>query len=384
MVRILAVIRYPIGGIRTYLKYMYGNLDKRKYSFVILTVPNDETKIIKEDLRDFIIEIIEVKGRSFLLSFGYQIFVTLLKKKIDIIHSQGASSGILASVINVLFRVPHIVTLHETFEENMVKGKISILKRKMISYLFSKATFLNTVSDDAKINLVSMFPELKKSMGKIVVIKNGVDTSYFSEPHSNHKCIYDIDGIRKDAFVIGYLGRYMPEKGFLVLVDAINILSKENKEIKVLALGWGAFIREYQAYIREKGLTEYFVFIEFQSDVRWILRQINLLAIPSLREAFGLVAVEGLVSGTPIIASNCIGLREVLKDTPARTFETGNSNDLASAILKIMKISPKTDSLNFISTAKERFDIKSSVKKLELLFENAEKNGNYQSDICKR
>ncbi len=177
MVRILAVIRYPIGGIRTYLKYMYGNLDKRKYSFVILTVPNDETKIIKEDLRDFIIEIIEVKGRSFLLSFGYQIFVTLLRKKIDIIHSQGASSGILASVINVLFRVPHIVTLHETFEENMVKGKISILKRKMISYLFSKATFLNTVSDDAKINLVSMFPELKKSMGKIVVIKNGVDTA---------------------------------------------------------------------------------------------------------------------------------------------------------------------------------------------------------------
>ncbi len=100
-------------------------------------------------------------------------------------------------------------------------------------------------------------------------------------------------------------------------------------------MGWGAFIREYQAYIREKGLTEYFVFIEFQSDVRWILRQINLLAIPSFREAFGLVAVEGLVSGTPIIASNCIGLREVLKDTPARTFETGNSNALASDIRKL-------------------------------------------------
>jgi glycosyltransferase involved in cell wall biosynthesis len=108
-----------------------------------------------------------------------------------------------------------------------------------------------------------------------------------------------------------------------------------------------------------------------------------LLAIPSLREAFGLVAVEGLVSGTPIVASDCIGLREVLKDTPARMFETGNSNDLANAILKIMKISPKTDSLNFIPTAKERFDIKGSVRKLELLFENAEKNRNYQCDIYK-
>lgn len=378
MVTILTVIRYPIGGIRTYLKYMYGNLDKGRYSFVILTAPNAETKIIKEDLGDLSTEITEVKGRSFLLSFGYQIFKMLLGKNIDIIHSQGASSGVIVSVINIFFRVPHIITLHETFEENMIKGRFRVLKKKVISYLFSKASFLNTVSNDAKINFVGMFPELEKCMAKIVVIKNGVDTAYFNETLSNHKCIYDINGICKDTFVIGYLGRYMPEKGFLVLVDAIDILSSKNNKIRVLALGWGAFIREYQAYIREKGLTDYFVFIEFQSDVRWILRQINLLAIPSFREAFGLVAVEGLVSGTPIVASDCIGLREVLKDTPARMFETGNSNSLADAIIEFIKIPKKKESLIFSSIAKERFDVKGAARKLELLFESALKKRELQ------
>jgi hypothetical protein len=54
MVRILTVIRYPIGGIRTYLKYMYGNLDKGKYAFIILTAPNAETKIIKRILETLV------------------------------------------------------------------------------------------------------------------------------------------------------------------------------------------------------------------------------------------------------------------------------------------------------------------------------------------
>ncbi len=376
LVKILVVIRYPIGGIRTYLKYLYGNLDKRKYSFVILTPPNAETKVIKEDLRGFSVEIKEVKGKSFLLSFGNKIFDTLFRKKIDIIHSQGSSSGIIVSLINILFRVPHIITFHETFHENTLKGSFASIKKKVISSLLLQADFLNTVSQDAKNNLLEYFPLLNQKRERIVVIQNGIDTAFFSEKVYDQKNIFSIDGINKDSFVIGYLGRFMPEKGFPVLIDAIGIIDKAmrtKRNIKVLALGWGAFIREYQVYIRENGLNDYFVFIEFQTDIRWVLRQINLLVIPSLREAYGLIAVEGLVCGTPIVASNCIGLREVLKDTPAKLVNVGDSNMLAEKILETVgnydQIKQACNS--FVSKAVTRFDVKESAFQMERLFKTA-------------
>lgn len=376
MVRILTVIRYPIGGIRTYLKYMYGNLDKRKYSFIILTVANAETKIIKEDLRDFSMEIIEVKGKIFLLSFGYKIIETLFKKKIDIIHSQGSSSGTIASFMNILFRIPHIITFHETFHENILKGLFKTIKKKIVSFLLSRADYLNTVSNDAKDNLMGYFPLFNKNPEKIVVIRNGIDTAYFSEEIKNQRSIYGLEGIDKDSFVIGFLGRFMPEKGFPVLINAIDIIDKiqrTNVKIKVVALGWGAYIREYQAYIKEKGLNDYFIFIEFQPDVRWVLRQINLLVIPSLREACPIVPMEGLVSGTPIVASDCIGLREVLKDTPARLVTAGDSNMLVEKLLEIVGNYDqiKQEFNEFVSKASTRFDVKESAFRIERLFEAA-------------
>jgi glycosyltransferase involved in cell wall biosynthesis len=337
-----------------------------------------ETQLIKQDLKDFNIEIIEVKGNFFLLSYGYKIFEILFRKKIDIIHSQGTSSGIITSFINMLFRIPHVITFHETFDEKTLKGHFKTIKKKIISFLLSRADYLNTVGHDAKQNLLAYFSSLNKDLNKIVIINNGIDTAYFSKELGNQKSIYNLAGINRDSFVVGFLGRFMPEKGFPVLIDAINMMDKSgsmNRNIRVLALGGGAYIREYQQYIREKGIDDYFVFIEFQPDIRWVLQQINLLVIPSFREAGCLLSMEALVSGTIIVASDCIGLREGLKDTPARLIKSGDYKDLAEQINSIMlnynEIKHKFN--DFIPEAEQRFNVRASARRLEKLFEDVQK-----------
>jgi glycosyltransferase involved in cell wall biosynthesis len=245
-------------------------------------------------------------------------------------------------------------------------------KKRIVSFLLSQTTCLNVVSNDAKDNLLDYFPALRKHSDKILVIQNGIDTMYFAEKVNDKKSIYDIVGIDKDTFVIGYFGRFMPEKGFPILIDAIDLVCKAkrtDKRIKVLALGWGAYIREYKLSIHEKKLDEYFIFIEFQKDVRWVLKQISLLVIPSLREACPLLPMESLVSGTPIVASNCVGLREVLQDTPATMVESENSHELANAILDKINNYDKKSALDFIEKAKKRFDAKIAAEKLERLFQ---------------
>jgi len=373
-IRVLTVIKHPVGGIRTYLRYTYGKLDKEKYHFTIITTRQMEAAQIKEDLRGFDLNLIECN--QFDIYFAYFLFKLLLKERINVIHSQGASCCLLVSTLNMFFRLPHIVTFHETFDENTIRGQFITLKRKIMSYLFSQADILNMVGQDARDNFLSYFPEIKKCEEKVVVIPNGIDAELFKEKLDHLKCLMEMPGIEKGSFVIGYFGRFMPEKGFPVLIDALEILNQSPASIqnlKILAFGWGAFIREYKAIIKDKKIDKYFIFCGFQNDICWVLRQINLLVIPSLREAFGLIAVEGLVTGTPIVASDCVGLREVLRGTPATLVKSGNAVALASAILARMENPEKQQATEFISKAAQRFDSCITARRLEELFEKLRK-----------
>jgi glycosyltransferase involved in cell wall biosynthesis len=277
------------------------------------------------------------------------------------------------SILNLLFHVPHIITLHATFDSATIRGRGVWFKKQVIWFFLSRANVVNVVSSDAKENLIEYFAGAGRYLHKIVVIGHGIDMSFFRQEEGvgAQRQLTAIKGIEDGSFVVGYLGRFMPEKGFPVLIDAIERLVRSpasTQNLKVLALGWGAYIREYQALISGKGLNEYFVFIEYQPDVRWVLRQIDVLVIPSLREAFSLLAVEGLVCGAPIIASNCIGLREVLKGTPARLVTPGEPAELADAILEMMNVQKRNEARSFMSTAVKRFDVSVAAEKLDVLF----------------
>ncbi len=370
-IRILTVIRHPIGGIRTYLKYTYNNLNKGKYQFTVLAKQHPETDMMKKDLHNLEVKFVEVKRGKKLLSLAYNVFLAMLKGNVDLIHSQGSSAGIIVSSINIIFKIPHIITFHETFDTETISGRFRSLKTKVASFLFSRASYLITVSDDARQNALEYFPNLKKYTDRIIVIYNGVDTDYFQEEIKDLRDVHEIEGIDKDSFVIGYLGRYMPEKGFPVLINAVAKVAemKPATKFKVLSVGDGAYIREYKAIIKEKGLNEYFVFIGLQPDIRWILREIDLLVIPSLREAFPIIGIEGLIAGTPIVASNCIGLKEVLAGSPALLVDPGDPDALAFAIVKRMEVDSKAQAKEFSVIAREKFDAKVTAGKLENLFE---------------
>jgi glycosyltransferase involved in cell wall biosynthesis len=355
------------------MKYMYGTFGSVGYSLTVL-IPEEYKhlqNLISDDLTMLESRIILITGKSTHGALFVSILGHLLSGRYDLIHSQGTTCGVLAAAINLLFGRPHIVTFHETFDQHTLGPSFTRIKSWIIGLLLSRVDALNTLTLDAKENLLSTFPRLHGISDKIHVIQNGIDVEYFEktpDPSQQLLAPHEFDG--EDAFSIAFLGRYMPEKGFPVLVDAIRHLKDRHlpsRTPRVLCFGWGGFIREYQAYITKNGLDEYFHFIQFQEDVRCVLRQVHLVAIPSLREACPLVPMEALVSGTPIVSSDCIGLREITSNTPAITFKVGSHEDLAHKILEIMANyqSIRAHFTAFIPTAKERYDAKRSFLKLE-------------------
>jgi glycosyltransferase involved in cell wall biosynthesis len=132
----------------------------------------------------------------------------------------------------------------------------------------------------------------------------------------------------------------MGQKGFRLIVQAIRLIRDEQLlpvVPHVATFGWGGFIREDYAYLEELGLKDYFHQMPQTNNMAGALKGVDLVAMPSRWEACGLLAMEALAAGAPIVGSDCVGLREVLDGTPARQVAVGDQSALADALVAEIK-----------------------------------------------
>lgn len=371
---ILTVIRNPVGGIRTYLKYTYGYLDRDRYRFTILMVRTPEGRLIKEDLKGFELDFSEVEGKFILWKMVWKLFQAVTREEFDLIHSQGFTAGALAVIGNWISRKKHIMISHDVFRKNQFPGIRGWIKKSILGILFTKPDVIQSVSYDAQENLVEFLPILKKRIERLRVIHNGikVDDLEVDEMEGGDHFRQDV-GIDVNSFLFGFLGRFMEQKGFVYLIEAVEELDKEREfqdRFKVLAVNDGAYIREYKKEIGDRGLQRYFHFYGFVPDGRKIIRCLDALVIPSLWEAYGLVAAEGFVLGCAVIASDCIGLREVTKGTPAIIIKKADSKSLFNGLRIMMQERDeyKRKAIAFIPEARRRFDSRKTARLLNDLF----------------
>jgi glycosyltransferase involved in cell wall biosynthesis len=378
-IRVLIPMRYPVGGIRTYLNYFYGNLDKESYALTFIGPQKKFLDRIKDDFTNHNVEIIYTSEDRTDLGLLRGICRALASRKYSVIHSQGYTAGAISSLANIMFRRPHIITLHHVFLDGghwgNIWGKCAFAKRRVVELLLRGADIIVSVSQDAQENFLAQFPGVQRRATKLLVMRNGIDIRKFRNVTEIGEWNSEKEGGR---FTIGFLGRYMPEKGFQYLIETSDILVKRLKvdDIKVVSVGgFGGFIREYQKEIASKGLMEYFEFRDFAANVTPILRKIRVLAIPSLGEAGPLVPMEGLVSGTPIVAFSCIGLKEILNNTPAIMVPVGDSEAMARELARIKEEYEdiKRQFEAFVPSAMERYDVRKSVKLLDNLLKGLAK-----------
>jgi glycosyltransferase involved in cell wall biosynthesis len=373
-IKILIPIRHPVGGIRTFLKYTHGNLGRDIYEFSFLSSSKEWLTRIQDDFNGYHVHAICAKRENSTLSMLLSMFSLLMRRKCNIIHSQGLTAGMISVIANMIFRRPHVITLHQVFGQGSFAdkyfGRYARLKKNLIQAILANADIIQCVSDDARKNLLEFFPGMQKNQHKIITIRNGIDVVRFAD---NHK-FYD-EPFKKsvDRFYVGFIGRYMPEKGFLYVIDAVDTMVNELavKNIRVVCVGgFSAFIREYKREIGKRNISEYFEFLDFFENIAPVLKHIDLLLIPSQAETCPLLPMEALVCGTPIVAFSCIGLREVLQDTPARTLPVGDLKGLVNEVLDIKNSYPgvKKEFDNFMAQARERYDVKTAAAKLNELF----------------
>ena len=284
----------------------------------------------------------------------------------DLLHSHGLTAACHCELARLGMHVPHVATVHEPLRPGQFPGLVGRLKHYAVGRLLHRTDVIVTVSNDARANLLESVPALAARPERVVTIPNGVHASRFASAARPGFDLRHALGLGAEVPLVGFLGRFMPEKGFSLLLDAAEQLAREQDAaaFHVVAFGSGDYRREYQGRIAAAGLTRRVTLRDFVHDVTPVLRQFDLVIVPSLWEASSLVSMEALCAGVPVLGSDCPGLREVLCGTPSRTFRNGDADALRHALWVAIDNLWTEAARAFAPEARRRFDARAAAGRL--------------------
>ncbi len=364
---ILMTALWPVGGIRTFFRYIYSQEDFRDLKFDLVAPDNGLGDYLVNHLPKGRISLIPCKQSA--KAMAVTLRGRLRRNSYQLVHSHGFSAGAVTELAMLGTSVPHMMTAHDVFLPSSFKGIKGKLHHMALHVLYKQLDLVHAVTNDGAQNFQKYMPGLNPA--RVKPILHGIDAELFANAEAID--IRTRINLPEDALVIGFFGRFMAQKGFRTLVDSIrHIVDREmaHRPVRVLTFGWGGFIREDYQYLREQGLADYFVQMESTDEPQRWMKGVDVVAMPSRWEACGLLAMEVLCTGTPIVGSNCIGLREVLEGSPAAMVNPEDSVALAKALLDATAPGQVEAFREYQPVAIERFSIARPARALRELYDS--------------
>jgi glycosyltransferase involved in cell wall biosynthesis len=207
---------------------------------------------------------------------------------------------------------------------------------------------------------------------RIDVIPNAVDTHRFGPDERARSAMRARLGLAPLTATVAHVGRLTPQKGVEVLLRATRDLVAGGRDLRVLVVGDGFLRSRLERLAIELQIQDRVEFLGVRSDVPEILRAADVLALPSLHEGFGLVLVEALASGVPVVASRTGPMPEIVwEGETGLLFEPGDARDLARALDRLLgdPAMRRRMGRKGREDALARFSLPTMVHRLESLYE---------------
>jgi 1,2-diacylglycerol 3-alpha-glucosyltransferase len=310
---------------------------------------------------------------------GYRVVISpsdmlefLRKEKADVIHCHGiASMAILSLTAARVLKVPHVLTFH-TMANEAIKyySPIPVRDDIIIELVW---TYLRNMLKRPEVVIAPSAPvktELEENgvvMKACEVVPTGVDCERFTPERYDKRFLekFGLSGKR----VLLHVGRLSMEKRLDIVLEAIAQLAPTEPDIRLLVAGTGPAIGDYQEKARLLGIADRVVFAGFlpDEDLPTAYASAEALVIASTFETQGLVVLEALASGTPVVGMRCRAIPEFVHEgTNGCLFD---ADTCADAIRRCL-VRGDSMMMNSVSSARE-YSMDACIAKLEKAYEHA-------------
>lgn len=273
----------------------------------------------------------------------------------DVIHSHLFYAQYYVAILRLFNKKIKLVTTeHSTFNSRRNYKFFKVLEK----YIYGSYNDLIVIN---KQNLNALKEWQPKIADRISIIENGIDINRYKNASANE--IKDEVLLKvKDKKKILMVAAFRAEKNHLFVVDAIKDMNDDYVLILV-GDGYADVKQEVKEAIKKYSLEDRVIFLGNRSDVQNIIKFCDISVLPSKWEGFGLVAVEAMAGGLPVVGSNVEGLAEVIGNEDL-LFEVGNKEEFTQKILSITTNQQKKEKLvNYCEKQCEKFSLDETFKK---------------------
>ena len=299
--------------------------------------------------------------------------INVIKKyDVDSIHAHFAyPEGLVGFLSKKEARKPLIVTVHgyDILVEPSIGYGVRLSRRMdaIVKRVLKDADAVITASK-------ATFKEVYRIVGKIDrvhLIPNGVDTERFN-PNLDRSYIRRKLKIGEDSVVVFALRSHAPRYGLEYLIRAVPMVIKKRHDVVFVIGGDGPLKKYHERLAADLGVKIIFTGKIPCSEVPYYYAMSDIVVVPSLQEAFGLVVSEAMACGKPVIGTNVGGIPDQIIDgyngflIPPR-----NAKEIAEKILWLVENpeEAKRMGMNGRKVVEEKFDINIRINRIIKLYE---------------
>jgi glycosyltransferase involved in cell wall biosynthesis len=228
------------------------------------------------------------------------------QKGIDLVHTHGSRANLLGRLGARWMGVPSLTTVHSSLAHD---------------YLSPWSARMALGLDRLTLPLTSGIITVSEYLAKEVALRGGrnIETIYngqapisFADPSSSRHQFRLKWGIPADALLLGTIGRLHPTKGQTYFIKAVTQLRLKFPNLHLLVIGDGPLRQALELELKQSTIPH--TLTGYLPQAYAALPAMDLFVLPSVSEGMGLVLLEAMQAGIPIVASAVGGIPEVVRD----------------------------------------------------------------------
>lgn len=270
------------------------------------------------------------------LLLAYTLATARHARRCDLIHAEWSFSAAPAVLSRWFHRAPILATLQGSDIFVVTKHPVGAFLTRQVLMRCDGITVLSRALQAATAAIGVPKEQMR-------IVPNGVDTGRFRPPR---------DGERENLIL--YVGTFIERKGIRYLLDAMRDILKEVPDCRLVLIGEGPEESVLKKHAEDLGVSDETAFIGFQPQdeiVEW-MQKARVLILPSLEEGMGVVLLEAMACGTPVVGSRIGGIQDVVTPDVGALVPAADPQALAEAVRRILAEPAKWDEMSL--AARER------------------------------